>query len=118
MPGLMESLQHDYHVTITGPTTLSAFLNSLQMGFRTLAIEKRSSEVWRILAAVKTEFGKFGEVLEKTQKKLQEASNVIDGAGRRSRAIERRLRQVEQLPQSEMQAVLALDDETDVPGDE
>jgi len=116
-PGLMESLQHDYHVTLTGPTTLSAFLNSLQMGFRTLAIEKRSSEVWRILAAVKTEFGKFGEVLEKTQKKLQEASNVIDGAGRRSRAIERQLRQVEQLPRSETQAVLALDEETDMSED-
>lgn len=117
-PGLMETLQHQYHVTITGPTTLSAFLNSLQMGFRSLAIEKRSSEVWRILAAVKTEFGKFGEVLEKTQKKLQEASNVIDGAGRRSRAIERKLRQVEQLPQSETGAVLALEDETEVQPEE
>ncbi len=109
-PGLMESLQRDYHVTIAGPTTLSAFLNSLQMGFRTLAIEKRSSEVWKILGAVKTEFGKFGDVLEKTRKKLEEASNVIEGAGVRSRAIERKLRDVAQLPAAEAQGLLALDD--------
>jgi DNA recombination protein RmuC len=109
-PGLMEGLQRDYHVTIAGPTTLSAFLNSLQMGFRTLAIEKRSSEVWKILGAVKTEFGKFGDVLEKTRKKLEEASNVIEGAGVRSRAIERKLRDVQQLPAAEAQGLLALDD--------
>jgi DNA recombination protein RmuC len=96
--GLFESLQRDLRVVVTGPTTLSALLNSLQMGFRTLAIEKRSSEVWEILAAVKTEFGKFGDVLDKTKKKLQEASNVVDRAGVRSRAIERKLDSVQGLP--------------------
>lgn len=117
-PGLMETLQRDYHVTITGPTTLSAFLNSLQMGFRTLAIQKRSSEVWKILAAVKTEFGRFGDVLEKTRKKLEEASSVIEGAGVRSRAIERKLRDVQQLPVAEAQGLLALDESSDMPVDE
>lgn len=100
-PGLFEVLQREYKVIVTGPTTLSAFLNSLQMGFRTLAIEKRSSEVWELLGAVKTEFGRFGAVLDKTQKKLQEASNVIEQAGVRSRAIERRLRTVQQMPSDE-----------------
>ena len=90
-PGLFETIQRECKIIITGPTTLSALLSSLQMGFRTLAIEKRSSEVWQLLAAVKTEFGTFGAILDKTQKKLQEASNVIDEAGRRSRAIERKL---------------------------
>ncbi len=99
--GLFECLQRDFKVTIVGPTTLSAFLNSLQMGFRTLAIEKRSSEVWEILGAVKTEFGRFGDILDKTQKKLTEASNVIDEAGVRSRAIERKLRDVQELPKAE-----------------
>lgn len=94
-PGLFERLQNDYKVIIAGPTTLTAILNSLHMGFRTLAIEKRSSEVWSLLGAVKTEFGKFGEVLEKTQKKLQEASNTIDDASKRTRAIERKLKSVE-----------------------
>jgi DNA recombination protein RmuC len=117
-PGLMEKIQRDHHVTIAGPTTLSAFLNSLQMGFRTLAIQKRSSEVWKILAAVKTEFGKFGDVLDKTQKKLQEASNVIEKAGVRSRAIERNLQKVEQLPADEAQDVLALDESSQEQGDE
>ena len=83
---------------MAGPTTLAALLNSLQMGFRTLAIEKRSGEVWNLLAAVKTEFGKFGDVLDKTQKKLQEASTTIETAARSSRAIERKLRDVQQLP--------------------
>lgn len=97
-PGLSDLLQRDYRITLAGPTTLTALLNSLQMGFRTLAIEKRSSEVWQLLAAVKTEFGKFAGVLEKTRKKLTEASNVIDQAGVRTRAIERKLRHVETLP--------------------
>ncbi len=97
-PGLWDRLQRDYHVVVTGPTTLSALLNSLQMGFRTLAIQKRSSEVWKLLGAVKSEFGKFGDILEKTQKKLQEASHTIDSAAVRSRAIERKLRSVESLP--------------------
>ena len=105
-PGLFESIQRECRVIITGPTTLSALLNSLQMGFRTLAIEKRSSEVWQLLGAVKTEFGNFGTILEKTQKKLQEASNVIDEAGRRSRSIERKLRDVQELPQDQTNALL------------
>ena len=100
-PGLFESIQRECKITITGPTTLSALLNSLQMGFRTLAIEKRSSEVWEVLGAVKTEFGKFGAVLENTYKKLQSASNEVEMAGRRSRAIERRLRDVQELPQEQ-----------------
>lgn len=101
IPGLFEHIQKVYKVTITGPTTLSALLSSLQMGFRTLAIEKRSSEVWDLLGVVKTEFGKFGTVLEKTKKKLQEATNTIDLAGVRSRAIERQLKKVQELPESE-----------------
>lgn len=100
-PGLWDTLQRDYKIIITGPTTLAAFLNSLQMGFRTLAIQKRSSEVWDLLGAVKTEFGKFGTVLEKTQKKLQEASNTIEDAAKRGRAIERKLKNVQELPQTE-----------------
>jgi len=99
--GVFEVIQRDYKVIIAGPTTLSALLNSLQMGFRTLAIQRRSSEVWDLLGAVKSEFGKFGGILDKTRKKLQEASNVIDRAGVRSRAIERRLREVEELPRDE-----------------
>jgi DNA recombination protein RmuC len=96
--GLFETLQRDYKITVVGPSNLVAFLSSLQMGFRTLAIEKRSSEVWEILGAVKTEFGNFGAVLDKTKKKLQEATNVIDQAGIRSRSIERKLRTVQELP--------------------
>jgi len=109
-PGLIEKIQTDYKVVLTGPTTLTAILNSLQMGFRTLAIEKRSSEVWSLLGAVKTEFGKFGDILEKTQKKLAEASNTIDDASKRSRAIERKLRDVQELPQGENQTKLELED--------
>lgn len=97
-PGLFETIQRDYKVTVTGPTTIAAFLNSLQMGFRTLAIEKRSSEVWTILGAVKNEFTKFGDILDKTQKKLQEASNTIEKASTKSRTIERKLNKVQELP--------------------
>ena len=104
--GLFESLQREYKIIITGPTTLSAILNSFQMGFRTLAIEKRSGEVWQLLGAVKTEFGNFGGILEKTQKKLQEASNVIDQASTRSRAIERKLRNVQELPAEQSASLL------------
>ncbi|MDL2227678.1 DNA recombination protein RmuC [Odoribacter sp. OttesenSCG-928-L07] len=100
-PGLVENLHRECKVTVVGPTNLAAFLNSLQMGFRTLAIEKRSSEVWEILGAVKTEFGNFGVILDKTKKKLQETVNVIDQAGVRSRAIERKLRTVQELPQDQ-----------------
>ena len=91
-PGLMEALQREYKVMLAGPTTLLATLNSLQMGFRTLALEKRSAEVWEVLGAVKTEFGKFGDVLAKTKKKLDEASNTIDQAEVRTRAMARQLR--------------------------
>ena len=97
-PGLCDSLQRDYRIVVTGPTTLAALLNSLQMGFRTLAIEKRSSEVWELLGAVKTQFSKFGEVLAKTKKKLQEASNTIDQAEVRTRVISRKLSKVQELP--------------------
>ena len=104
--GLFESLQREYKIIVTGPTTLSALLNSLQMGFRTLAIEKRSSEVWEILGAVKNEFGKFGDMLDKTRRKLREAGNVIEDAGVRSRAIERKLKNVQELPTQSAAALL------------
>ncbi|CDF58322.1 DNA recombination protein RmuC [Thermobrachium celere] len=108
--GLIEMLQREYKVIVTGPTTISALLNSLQMGFRTLAIEKRSSEVWALLGAVKTEFTKFGEILEKTQKKLQEASNTIENAAKKTRTIERKLKTVQELPVEESEKML-IDDE-------
>jgi DNA recombination protein RmuC len=97
-PGLLDTLQREFRVTICGPTTLTALLNSLQMGFRTLAIEKRSSEVWIVLSSVKTEFGKFAEVLANTKRQLQSAANSIDQAEVRTRQIERKLRDVEVLP--------------------
>ena len=105
-PGLVESLQREQHVMLTGPTTLLATLTSLQMGFRTLALEKRTSEVWETLAAVKTEFGKFGDVLAKTKKKLDEASNEIGRAEVRTRAMARELRNVEAIPDERAQALL------------
>ncbi|MCX7727566.1 MAG: DNA recombination protein RmuC, partial [Chitinispirillaceae bacterium] len=104
--GLFETLQREYKVTVVGPANLVAFLNSLQMGFRTLAIEKRSSEVWELLGAIKTDFSNFGIILDKTKKKLQEATNVIDSAGRRSRAIERKLREVQELPEEKTTLLL------------
>ncbi|NLP36831.1 MAG: DNA recombination protein RmuC [Firmicutes bacterium] len=103
--GLFETLMRDYKVAVTGPTTLAAFLNSLQMGFKTLTIEKRSSEVWELLGAVKREFGYFGSLLEKTKQKLQEASNTIDGASRKSRTIERKLKKVQELPVAASQSI-------------
>ena len=105
-PGLFEGLQRDFRVVVTGPTTLSATLSSLQMGFRTLAIEKRSSEVWLLLGAVKTEFGKFGAVLDKTRQQLDNVRNSIDAAGVRTRAIERKLRGVESLSGEESRSML------------
>ena len=102
-PGLVDSLQRDLRICIAGPTTLAALLNSLQMGFRTLAIERRSSEVWAVLGAVKTEFGKFGEALEVTRRKLEQASRSIESAGVRTRQIERKLKGVEALPVIEAQ---------------
>jgi DNA recombination protein RmuC len=105
-PGLVETLQRDHKVSLAGPTTLAALLNSLQMGFRTLAIQRRSSEVWRVLGAVKLEFGKFGEVIDKVERKLTEASNQLQHVGVRGRAIARSLREVETLPAHEAERVL------------
>jgi len=105
-PGLLEALQREFKVMLAGPTTLLATLTSLQMGFRTLALEKRSAEVWDVLGAVKTEFGKFGEVLARTKKKLAEASDTIDAASVRTRAMERRLRDVESLPEPRVAELL------------
>lgn len=108
---LVETLQKDWKIVVTGPTTLGAILNSLQMGFRTLAIQKRTSEVWSVLGAVKTEFGKFGGMLEKVQKNLQNAGDQLEEVmGKRTRAIERKLRQVEALPAEESQKMLSLSD--------
>ena len=108
---LVESLQKDFKIVVTGPTTLGALLNSLQMGFRTLAIQKRTGEVWSVLGAVKTEFGKFGGMLEKVQKNLQSAGDHLEEVmGKRTRAIERKLRQVEALPSEESQRMLSMDD--------
>jgi DNA recombination protein RmuC len=105
-PGLTDMLQRDYRVTIAGPTTLTALLNSLQMGFRTLAIEKRSSEVWQVLGAVKTEFGKFGDVLAKTKSQLETVTRSIEAAETRTRMMNRKLRDVEALPGDEASGFL------------
>ena len=104
--GLFELLQREFKVVITGPTTLAALLNSLQMGFRTLVIEKRSSEVWTLLGVVKTEFSTFGAILDRTQKKLQEASHTIEKAATRSRAIEKKLKNIQEIPLSDTQKLL------------
>lgn len=105
-PGLTEALQREHRVTLAGPTTLLATLSSLQMGFRTLALEKRSTEVWEVLGAVKTEFAKFGEVLAKTKKKLDEASNTIDLAQTRTNVMSRKLKSVEALSETRTQVLL------------
>ena len=121
-PGLVETLQREHRVSLTGPTTLLATLSSLQMGFRTLALEKRSAEVWQVLGAVKTEFGKFGDVLAKTKKKLSEAASTIDAAEVRTRAMARQLKGVESLPEAQAQSLLPLaadpgsEDEDGTPG--
>ena len=121
-PALVDDLQQHYRVVVAGPTTLTAVLSSLRMGFQTLAIEQRASDVWRVLGAVKTEFGKFGTVLEKVKKQLSAASRSIDETGVRTRALERQLRVVEQLPGSEATRVLgvpeiALDEDREPPSD-
>jgi DNA recombination protein RmuC len=105
-PGLAEALQREHKIMLAGPTTLLATLNSLQMGFRTLALEKRSAEVWEVLGAVKTEFGKFGDVLAKARKKLDEASSTIDMAERRTRVMSRELKSVEALSDTRAQVLL------------
>lgn len=111
---LVDMLQKDFKIVVTGPTTLGAILNSLQMGFRTLAIQRRTSEVWNVLGAVKTEFGKFGGLLEKVQKNLQNAGDQLEEVmGKRTRAIERKLRQVEALPAEESRNILSIAELTD-----
>ena len=105
---LVEDLQQKYRVAVVGPTTLAAILNSLSMGFQTLMIEKRATEVWRVLAAIKTEFGKFGEVLDKVKRQINTAGRTLEETGVRTRAMERKLRSVEQLPDEEASAILAL----------
>jgi DNA recombination protein RmuC len=112
-PGLMESLQRDHRVTLAGPTTLLAILSSLQMGFRTLALEKRSSEVWQVLGAVKNEFGKFGDVLAKVKAQTETVLKTLDNAQIRSRAMDRALKKVETLPDSQAQAFIAVDRDLD-----
>lgn len=107
-PGLMESLQRDHRITLAGPTTLMAMLNSLQMGFRTLALERRSSEVWQVLGAVKTEFGKFGDVLAKVKSQTQTVLNTLESAEVRNRAMGRALKNVEALPQEKASNLLPL----------
>ncbi len=107
-PGLAESIQRESNVLIAGPTTLTAILSSLQMGFRTLAIEKRSSEVWRLLEAVKSELARFGSVIEKVNKNLETARNQMDQLGVRSRAVARKLRGVEELPETDAKLLLGL----------
>ena len=114
-PGLMEALQREYRVTLAGPTTLLATLTSLQMGFRTLALEQRSTEVWEVLGAVKTEFGKFADVLTKTRKKLKEASDTIDDAQTRTQSMTRKLKSVESLSEARTQALLPVDLPADLP---
>ncbi len=110
VPGLVEDLQNSHRVVIAGPTTLLAQLNSLRLGFRTLAIEKRTSEVWEVLGAVKAEFGKFGDVLARVKKQLATASNTIDSTEQRTRAMERKLKSVEEQPDSSAVRLLGLDD--------
>ena len=118
-PGLADELQRTHRVSISGPSTLSALLNSLQMGFRTLVLEKRSSEVWQVLGAVKTEFSKFGDVLAATRNALVKAADNIDKAEVRTRQMTKKLKQVEALPNEAAQTLLGIDADiaTDVDGD-
>ncbi len=112
-PGLMQALQREHRITLAGPTTLLAMLSSLQMGFRTLALEKRSSEVWQVLGAVKTEFGKFGDVLAKVKSQTETVLKTLDGAEVRSRAMGRALKKVEALPETEVLALIPMDKDFD-----
>ena len=105
--GFIEELQRAYRINVTGPSTMAAFLNSLQMGFRTLAIQKRSSEVWQVLGAVKTEFEKFGDILDRSQQKLRQVNDDLDTLiGTRTRAINRKLKDVERLDAPEAERLL------------
>ena len=112
-PGLIEALQREHRITLAGPTTLLAMLSSLQMGFRTLALEKRSSEVWQVLGAVKTEFGKFGDVLARVKSQTETVLKTLDSAETRSRAMGRALKKVEALPEGQVQALIPLDKDFD-----
>src|SRR5574340_1376971 len=116
-PGLADALQREFRVTLAGPANLAAMLNSLQLGFRTLAIEKRSTEVWRVLGAVKTQFGHFGDLLAKTRDKLDDVGRTLDKASRRSTTIARKLRDVEKLPEVDAERLLPLDGDV-LDGDE
>ena len=109
-PGLVDLLQRDSRVVVAGPTTLLALLNSLRMGFRSLAIQQRSSEVWQVLRAVRTEFGRYGDALEKVRRKLNEASTSIEAVATRRRQIDRKLASVETLPEREATALLGFDE--------
>ena len=113
-PGLVERLQREHRIVVAGPTTLAALLNSLRIGFRTLAIEQRSSEVWKVLGAVKHEFGKFGDVLQKVKRQLDSAGRTLEETGVRTRAMERKLRTVEELPADASTEMLELPEETPV----
>src|SRR5262249_29465664 len=108
-PGLFESIQRDFHVTLTGPTTFTALLNALQMGFRSLAIEKRSSEVWRILGAVRNQFGKYNDVVNRLAKQLNTAAKSVESLGIRTRVMNQKLREVEALPDHTSQVLLGAD---------
>jgi DNA recombination protein RmuC len=114
VPGLFESLQQEYRVTVAGPTTIAAILSSYQLGFRTLAIAEQTGQVWELLTGIKTEFGKFGDLLDKTREKLVQATKTIDSASSKSRTIERKLGKVQQLAdkttdQAETQTLNLLD---------
>jgi DNA recombination protein RmuC len=117
-PGLLESLQREHRIVIVGPTTLAALLNSLQMGFRSLAIQKSSSEVWKVLGSVKTEFGKFGDILEKVKKKIEETGNTVESALNRSRQLERKLKKVEVLPSGDGATLFAAAQLAEIDDDE
>jgi DNA recombination protein RmuC len=117
-PGLMEGLQREHRVTLAGPTTLLAMLSSLQVGFRTLALEQRASEVWLVLGAVKTEFGKFGDVLAKVRTHAETVLKTLDVAQVRTRAMDKALKKVEELPDSRAQALVAVDRDLDREPDE
>ena len=112
-PGLMEGLQREHRVTLAGPTTLLAMLSSLQMGFRTLALEQRASDVWLVLGAVKSEFGKFGDVLARVKAQTETVLKTLDSAQTRSRAMGRALKQVEALPESQSQALIPVERDVD-----
>jgi DNA recombination protein RmuC len=108
-PALIETLQREYRVTVAGPMTLSAILNSLQMGFRTLAIQKRSSEVWEVLGTVKTQFAKYAVILENVQTKLKQANNAVEEGLKRTRVIQRKLKNVQDLPAAEAEVPVLAD---------